>query len=95
MGQKSNFDRLPKEYRVMVIKLLSEKRLTEEAIVKMVNDKAGKLVITKSSLNRFSQRLREEQAEKKAASSTKSLERIGAALERIADSLERLPEKQG
>jgi len=88
MGQKSAVDRLPKEYRAMVISLLSEKWLTQEDIVNRVNNEAGKQVVTKSSIHRFIQRFRKEQAEKKAINSIKSLERIATALERIAFSLE-------
>ena len=93
MGQKSAVDRLPKEYRTMVISLLGEKHLTQLDIVNRVNDEAGKQVVTKSSLSRFVQHLRKERTEKKATNSTKSLERIATALERIANSLEKLPKK--
>jgi hypothetical protein len=95
MGQKSAVDRLPKEYRAMVIALLAEKRLTQEDIVNRVNDEAGKQVVSRMSINRFAQRLHRERTERKATGSTKSLERIATALERIADSLEKLPKKQG
>jgi len=93
MGQMSAVDRLPKEYRAMVISLLNETWLTQEDIVNRVNDEAGKQVVSKSSINRFIQHYHKEQADKETTSSTKSLLRIAVALERIADSLEKLPEK--
>ena len=89
MGQKSAVDRLPKEYRAMVISLLSEKWLTQNDIVNRINDEAGKQVVSKSSISRFVKKLQRERAERKATSSTKSLERIATALERIAFSLEK------
>jgi hypothetical protein len=88
MGQKSAVDRLPKEYRAMVISLLSEKWLTQEDIVNRVNDETGKQVLSRASINRFIKRYHREQAEIKATSSRKSLERIATVLERIVFFLE-------
>jgi fumarate hydratase class II len=90
MGQKSAVDRLPKEYRAMIISLLAEKRLTQEDIVNRINDEAGKQVLSKSAINRFAKRLQKE----KTASRTNSLERIATALEKIANSLEKLESRQ-
>jgi hypothetical protein len=92
MGQKMAVDRLPKEYKSLVISLINEKQLTEEAIVNLINDKAGKPVVTRTSINRFSQRLRRERAE--TTSTEISLGRIATALERIANTLEKTPDIQ-
>jgi len=62
MGQKSAVDRLPKEYRAMVISLLSEKWLTQNDIVNRINEEAGKPVVSKSSISRFVKNLQRERA---------------------------------
>jgi hypothetical protein len=58
-------------------------------------DEAGKQVLSKSSISRVIKRYNREQAEKKATSSIKSLERIATALEWISFFLENPYKKPG
>ena len=58
MGQKSAVDRLPKDLRKKLIELLNRPDVTQLEIVDAINAEAGEPLISKSSLNRYAQRMK-------------------------------------
>ena len=58
MGQKSAVDRLPEELRKKLIELLNKPNVTQIEIVDAINAEAGEPLISKSSLNRYAQRMK-------------------------------------
>jgi hypothetical protein len=57
VGQKSSVDRLAPELRGKLIELLQNPAVTQLEVVGMINGEAGKQVISKSSVNRYKQKL--------------------------------------
>jgi hypothetical protein len=58
MGQKSSIDRLPDDIRKKLIELLNNPAVTQAEIVDMINDEAGEDLVSKSSLNRYAQKMK-------------------------------------
>ncbi len=58
MGQKSSIDRLPEELRKKLIEMLNNPSVTQAEIVDAINSDAGEPLLSKSSLNRYSQRMK-------------------------------------
>lgn len=58
MGQKSAVDRLPEDLRRKLIELLNRPNVTQLEIVDAINVEAGEPLISKSSLNRYAQRMK-------------------------------------
>jgi t-SNARE complex subunit (syntaxin) len=84
MGQKSNFDRLPKKLRDKMLVLCENPAMTQAEITKAINAEAGKQVITRSSTNRFFAKMLKEKHLASQTKVEKSLFRIAEALEQIA-----------
>ena len=57
MAQKSAIDRLPDELRRRLIELLQDPAVTQLAITDIINAEAGEQVVSKSSVNRYAQRM--------------------------------------
>lgn len=58
MGQKSAVDRLPESLRQKLIEMLNNPQVTQLEIVDAINAEAGEPLISKSSLNRYAQRMK-------------------------------------
>ncbi len=58
MGQKSAVDRLPEELRKKLIELLNRPDVTQLEVVDAINTEAGQPLISKSSLNRYAQKMK-------------------------------------
>ena len=58
MGQKSAVDKLPEPLRKRLIELLNRPDVTQLEIVDAINAEAGEPLISKSSLNRYAQRMK-------------------------------------
>lgn len=58
MGQKSCVDRLSPELREKLLELLNNPAVTQAEIVDAINAEAGEPLISKSSLNRYAQRMK-------------------------------------
>ena len=58
MGQKSCVDRLSPELRAKLLELLNNPAVTQAEIVDAINAEAGEPLISKSSLNRYAQRMK-------------------------------------
>jgi hypothetical protein len=57
MGQKSAVDRLPEALRNRLIEMLHNSAVTQVEIVDAINGEAGEPLVSKSSLNRYAQRM--------------------------------------
>ena len=58
MGQKSAVDKLPKRLRNKLIKMLQDPACTQIQIADAINAAAGEPLISKSSVNRYAQRMK-------------------------------------
>jgi hypothetical protein len=58
MGQKSAIDRLPESLRNKLLEMLHNPAVTQLEIVDAINDEAGESLVSKSSLNRYAQRMK-------------------------------------
>lgn len=58
MGQKSAVDKLPKKLRAKLIKMLQDPACTQIQIADAINAAAGETLISKSSVNRYAQRMK-------------------------------------
>jgi hypothetical protein len=58
MGQKSAVDRLPEKLRGKLLEMLHDPAITQAEIVDAINDEAGEPLVSKSSLNRYAQRMK-------------------------------------
>jgi hypothetical protein len=58
MGQKSAVDKLPKKLRSKLIEMLNDPAVTQAAIVDAINAEAGESLISKSSMNRYAQKMK-------------------------------------
>ncbi len=59
MGRRSSIERLPKELREKLLALLNDPNITQEEVAALVNDEAGKNVVSKSAVNRYSMKMKE------------------------------------
>lgn len=57
MGRISTIDQLPDSLRKKLIELLQKPSVTQKEITEIINDQAGETVVTKSSVNRYAQRM--------------------------------------
>lgn len=57
MGQKSSIDKLNKELRTKLIEMLQNPAVTQLEVVELINSMAGEPVVSKSSVNRYKQRM--------------------------------------
>jgi len=58
MGQKSAVDKLPKNLRNKLIEMLQNPAVTQAEIVDAINAEAGEPLISKSSMNRYAQKMK-------------------------------------
>ncbi len=58
MGQKSAVDRLPEHLRVKLIEMLHNPAVTQAEIVDAINAEAGEPLLSKSSINRYAQKMK-------------------------------------
>jgi hypothetical protein len=58
MGQKSAVDRLPEELRHKLLEMLRNPAVTQAEIVDAINDEAGEPLLSRSSVNRYAQRMK-------------------------------------
>jgi hypothetical protein len=58
MGQKSAVDKLPKKLRDKLIEMLRNPAVTQAEIVDAINAEAGEPLISKSSMNRYAQKMK-------------------------------------
>jgi hypothetical protein len=58
MGQKSAVDRLPGKLRGKLLEMLQEPSVTQAEIVDAINAEAGETLLSRSSMNRYAQRMK-------------------------------------
>ena len=58
MGQKSAIDKLPEQLRTKLLEMLHNPAITQADIVDAINDEAGEPLLSRSSMNRYAQRMR-------------------------------------
>ncbi|GHU82430.1 hypothetical protein FACS189468_6640 [Spirochaetia bacterium] len=58
MGQKSAVDKLPQNLRQKLIDMLQNPAVTQAEVVDAINAEAGEQLVSKSSINRYSQRMK-------------------------------------
>jgi hypothetical protein len=58
MGQKSAVDRLPENLRIKLMEMLHNPAVTQAEIVDAINAEAGEPLISRSSVNRYAQRMK-------------------------------------
>jgi hypothetical protein len=58
MGQKSAVDRLPENLRVKLLEMLQNPAITQAEIVDAINAEAGETLLSRSSMNRYAQRMK-------------------------------------
>jgi hypothetical protein len=58
MGQKSAVDRLPENLRTKLIEMLQNPAITQAEIVDAINAEAGEPLLSRSSMNRYAQRMK-------------------------------------
>jgi len=58
MGQKSAVDKLPKKLRDKLIDMLHNPAVTQAEIVDAINGEAGEQLLSKSSMNRYAQKMK-------------------------------------
>jgi hypothetical protein len=58
MGQKSAVDKLPKKLRDKLIEMLHDPAVTQAEIVDAINAEAGAPLLSKSSMNRYAQKMK-------------------------------------
>ena len=80
MGQKNTVDRLPKDLREKLIKMLQDPAVTQLKVVGAINEAAGYSILSKSALNRYAIRMRRIAEKRKQAQEIAEtyLEKIGA-----------------
>lgn len=60
MGRKSSVDLLPDELRHKLLELLKDPSITQSDITALINNEAGESVVSKSSVNRYAQRMQKQ-----------------------------------
>ena len=80
MGQKSSIDRLPKDLREKLIKMLQDPAVTQLKVVSVINEATGYTVLSKSALNRYAIRMRRIAEKRRQAQEIAEtyLEKVGA-----------------
>ena len=58
MSRKSAVDRLPEALRAKLIDLLHNPAVTQKEIVDVINEEAGEPLVSRSSVNRYAQRMK-------------------------------------
>jgi hypothetical protein len=58
MGQKSAVDRLPETLRIRLLEMLRDPAVTQAEIVDAINGEAGETLLSRSSVNRYAQRMK-------------------------------------
>jgi hypothetical protein len=58
MGQKSAVDRLPENLRTKLLEMLHDQAITQAEIVDAINAEAGESLLSRSSMNRYAQRMK-------------------------------------
>jgi hypothetical protein len=58
MGQKSTVDRLPENLRTKLLEMLRNQAITQAEIVDAINAEAGEQLLSKSSMNRYAQKMK-------------------------------------
>jgi hypothetical protein len=58
VGKKSAVDMLPEELRTRLIRLLQDPAVTQAEIADLINEAAGEPLVSRSSVNRYAQRMR-------------------------------------
>jgi hypothetical protein len=58
MGQKSAVDRLPENLRTKLLEMLQDPAVTQMEIVDAINGEAGEHLLSRSSMNRYAQRMK-------------------------------------
>jgi hypothetical protein len=58
MGQKSAVDRLPETLRTKLLEMLHNPAITQAEIVDAINEEAGEPLLSRSSMNRYAQRMK-------------------------------------
>ncbi|HCC37023.1 MAG TPA: hypothetical protein DEQ14_05120 [Treponema sp.] len=58
MGQKSAVDRLPENLRIKLLEMLTNPAITQAEIVDAINAEAGETLLSRSSMNRYAQRMK-------------------------------------
>jgi hypothetical protein len=58
MGQKSAVDRLPENLRAKLLEMLQNPAITQMEIVDAINGEAGESLLSRSSINRYAQRMK-------------------------------------
>ncbi|MDR0387245.1 MAG: DUF3486 family protein [Treponema sp.] len=58
MGQKSAVDRLPENLRTRLLEMLHNPAITQAEIVDAINAEAGETLLSRSSMNRYAQRMK-------------------------------------
>jgi hypothetical protein len=58
MGQKSAVDRLPEKLRTRLLEMLRDPAVTQAEIAGAINAEAGEPLLSKSSVNRYSQKMK-------------------------------------
>jgi hypothetical protein len=58
MGQKSAVDRLPEKLRNKLLEMLQNPAVTQAEIADAINDEAGEPLVSRSSVNRYAQRMK-------------------------------------
>jgi hypothetical protein len=58
MGQKSAVDRLPENLRTKLLEILHDPAVTQAEIVDVINAEAGETLLSRSSMNRYAQRMK-------------------------------------
>jgi hypothetical protein len=58
MGQKSAVDRLPENLRIKLLEMLQNPAITQAEIVDAINAEAGETLLSRSSMNRYAQRMK-------------------------------------
>jgi hypothetical protein len=96
MGQMTAVNRLPDDLREKLNELVNTSHLTEQDIANIINEEAGKKVITRSSVNRYVNKLTKMTNRKRgqltptvSMTVEESFARIAIALEKIAFCLDK------
>jgi hypothetical protein len=58
MGRKSAVDKLPKKLRSKLIEMLNDPAVTQAEIVDAINAEAGEPLVSRSSVNRYAQKMK-------------------------------------
>ena len=80
MGQKSAVDKLPKKLRSRLLELLHNPAVTQAEIAEAINAEAGQALVSRSSVNRYAQRMK-----KFAEKSRQAREVADSYIERFGD----------